>query len=293
MNIITHNKIRENFGWRGYTAQQGSHERQSRKSQVHGYPSGVAMPPATRQKCKHRGFSLVELLVVVSLIILVAGIALPTVFNLFGAGADAQAYNLLAAQLAYARSQAIFLGTYVGVHVQMADRTELEKHCYSAVVQGNPDGGGDIVFSLLDGSKPEKIPGNMAFGKLTSNFFGAGANDDEYQNLDDLDDEDGFTTFTIVFSPDGQVVKYVEDDAVGNIVFANDDLFSASSNTSPTGTELWSLPDAEPGVTAVTIFNYAEMEAISSANKREDYMHNNWGQILALNIYTGRFFHRY
>ena len=242
MKLITHNKIRDN---------------------------------------KRSGFTLIELLVVVALIILIAGIALPTVINLFSAGADAQAYNLLAAQLAYARSQAIFLGTYVGVHVQAADRSELSKHCYSAVVWDNPGDGDVHTFSLAENSKPEKIPGNMAFGKLTGNFFSG----DTYQNLSDLDDEDGFTTFTIVFSPAGQIVKFVEG---GDIVFATDDkLFGTPADDN---TVLWRTPDDAEGVTAVTIFNYAEMK---SASDRVAYMNNNWGQILALNIYTGRFFHRY
>ena len=240
----------------------------------------------TRDK-RRSGFTLIELLVVVALIILIAGIALPTVINLFSAGADAQAYNLLAAQLAYARSQAIFLGTYVGVHVQAADRSELSKDCYSAVVWDDPDVSGH-EFSLLPDAKPEKIPGNFGFGKLFGTFFNSSG---DYQGLDDSGLED-FTTFTIVFSPQGQIVKFVEGAANGHVAFTTDDKLFGDPDTNPT--VLWEKPDDAEGVTAVTIFNYAEMKAISpSGNARRDYMNNNWGQILALNIYTGRFFHRY
>jgi len=152
----------------------------------------------TKDNRRKRGFTLIELLVVVALILLVAGIALPTVMNLFSAGADAQAYNLLAAQLSYARSQAIFRGKYVGVHVQVSDRDAdgnssiNEKTCYSAVVVGELNGG-NIEFTLLDKCKPEKIPGNMGFGKLTNHFFSdtvAG----NYDHLDELAGTDGFTT---------------------------------------------------------------------------------------------------
>ncbi|MCK5114048.1 MAG: prepilin-type N-terminal cleavage/methylation domain-containing protein [Phycisphaerae bacterium] len=256
---------------------------------------------------KARGFTLIELLVVIAIIILVAATALPTAIKLFSAGADAQAYNLFAAQLAYARSQAILKGTYVGVHVQVSDRADSEKDCYSAVVVWKDVDPAlnvvDMKFALADNAKPRKIPGNMAFGQLTGNYFNASGNYDP----DGLDDSgthtlQSFTTFTIVFDSSGQVVRYIDDGVggTGNIVFddsAGNGLFGVGAPV--TGTILWNTPDPEAGATAVTIFNCAEMGAITrgtpaaTGNARRDYMNNNWGQIMALNIYTGRFFHRY
>jgi Tfp pilus assembly protein FimT len=91
------------------------------------------------------------MLVVISMIALIAGITLPSIVRLFRAGAEEQAYNILAAQLTSARALAVREGTYAGVHIQRADATDElydQRICYAAVVvfdrfgdktQGEPD----------------------------------------------------------------------------------------------------------------------------------------------------------
>ena len=72
---------------------------------------------------KRIGFTLIELMVVLAIISLLAGIAIPTLAKLFGAGAAEEAHNILSAQLSAARALAVGKGTYAGVHIQLADDT--------------------------------------------------------------------------------------------------------------------------------------------------------------------------
>ncbi|MDY6913530.1 MAG: prepilin-type N-terminal cleavage/methylation domain-containing protein [Planctomycetota bacterium] len=225
-----------------------------------------------------RGFTLIELLTVMGIIVLLAGIALPSVVGLFRAGADAQAYNLLAAQLTAARALAIQESTYAGVHVQLADPDEnpsLEGVCYASIVIYS----GSSQFGQAPGYIPRRIPGGMAFGELSNTFVNSSG---DYQGLSDIDD---FTTFTIVFSPSGSVVVNV---AGGNVQFnTNDNLFD---DTSP-NIALWDATDANDdteGVSAVTMFHYS---TFNKTGDRAAYL-NESGQFLPVNVYTGQLFQR-
>ena len=239
-------------------------------------------------------FTLVELIVTISIIALLAATALPTISGLFNAGADKQAYNIIAAQITAARALAIVEGTYAGVHVQIADRDELENICYAAVVIYD-DSTSVNAFVLADGFTPQRIPGNIAFGELRSPFVVGENYDDQFLGdgvafNDNLRD---FTTFTIVFSPAGEVVNNVNGDPVsfGN---NNTDLFKSGVNAFGIGdeTRLWRLPPDEPGVSAITLFDYKILKALTNSDARADYLDEN-GQFLVLNLYTGQFFYRY
>ena len=67
------------------------------------------------------GFTLLEMMVVIGLVSMMVAMSLPSVVALFDAGADAQAYNLITAQLTAARAQAVVGNTYSGIHIQLAD----------------------------------------------------------------------------------------------------------------------------------------------------------------------------
>ena len=68
-----------------------------------------------------RGFTLVEMLVVLAIIALIMGASLPSIRVLFTSGADAQAYNLLSAQLRAARGLAVQQQTHAAVHIRRYD----------------------------------------------------------------------------------------------------------------------------------------------------------------------------
>lgn len=252
------------------------------------------------------GFTLVELLVVIGVIVLLAAIALPSMIKLFTAGADAQAHNVLAAQTTAARALAIKEGTYAGVHVEFADaslRSTESETCYTAILILD-DASGAMVPA--PGYTPKKIPGRFAFGEVTGAFVGS---DNNYKDLDgqlNSGNLQNFTSFTIVFSPAGQVVKQVKnaDIKLGNLIvkdggntdFAKSGILFGTSQAKTDYPEiiLWADSDgraAEPGVTAITMFNAADLLSLEDAADRVDYLNEN-GQFLPVNVYTGQLFPR-
>ena len=237
---------------------------------------------------REMGFTLIEMIVVIGIIVLVAGISLPSISALMTAGSDAQAHNVLAGQLVAARSVAMQRGTHAGVHVGMAaESTGLTNACYTAVVWDNPDPavpGND--FTLAPGYSPQRISGTMAFGEIRSDFIDSEVDGGKYHDLDSLENWTDFTTFTIVFSPRGQVVKQINKLPI---------TFDASSplftDTGTDETRIWDPPLEEDGATAVTLFDYAVLNAISIPLKRAELLDSS-GQLLPVNIYTGELFPR-
>jgi prepilin-type N-terminal cleavage/methylation domain-containing protein len=73
------------------------------------------------KKMKNSGFTLVELLVVISIIAFLGAMLIPSIVGLFSSGADSQSYAMLTAELASARTLAIKTSCYVCVHIQQAN----------------------------------------------------------------------------------------------------------------------------------------------------------------------------
>ena len=218
--------------------------------------------------CGRFAFTLVELMIVITIIILVITAATPSIVRIFTAGSDAQAYNVLVAQLTAARALAIRTSTHAGVHVQIADNPRLTGKCFSAIVWDDPTTDAHL-FSLPPDYFPRRIPGGMAFSQVPVPKSGDPTN------------------FTIVFSPTGAAVKYVYGE---EIKFDGDDpIFSGPPNI-----KLWNVPWNDPddpsdqaGAVAVSIFNYSE--AMSSSNFGA-YVAANQSPPIPLNYYTGQLF---
>jgi len=257
--------------------------------------------PAPRYRLPAPAFTLIELMVVIAVIILVTATALPTLTSLFTSGQDAQAYNLLSAQLDLARALAILNSDYAAVHVQMAsdgsDFATGAGKCYSAIFvnqQVPVSGGTENHFILAEGYEPRPLPGSMAFGNVCDPYVAANGN---YNDMDG-DDLADFTNFTIIFNAQGEVVRYIN----GGWRFSGTALFHAGGGDF-SETQLWHFGDLwtnvadaadHPGATCVTIFDYKVLRSKVEAggNNAAIYL-NEYGQFLALNLYTGKFFHRY
>ena len=93
----------------------------------------------TRMRSRRNGFTLVELTVVLTLVALVAAMAMPMIVRVLEANAYSQAYYAMSAMLRAARTTALIEDTYVGMHHQKIDHTvpgseKLEDRFFMAVV---------------------------------------------------------------------------------------------------------------------------------------------------------------
>jgi len=238
--------------------------------------------PAARSRNRRSGFTLIELAVALTIILMIVAMVVPTLSRMLASRASMEAFNLVAAQLSAARAEAISGNTHTGIHVQLDDETDMaEKIAYSMVIAYDE---ADAVFKRPAIFMPQELPGYTALGKLTSDFVTT-ADPGTYKGLDTDADLEAFCAFSVIFSPEGTVVTHMKG---GNVMFAaNDPMFSGAQ------TKLWdhTLANDKPAVTAFTIFDYLELLKRESA-ERIKYL-NEYGQFLPVNMHTGQLFDRY
>jgi hypothetical protein len=262
------------------------------------------------------------MMVVVGLISLMATLALPSIVALYNSGADAQAYNLIAAQLTAARAKAIVSSTYAGIHVQMADlryedvygttrpeeplfRPELKEVSYSClIVYDDPN----KSFVRMPNAKPERVPGTIGVGYASEavtppeNAVISGTLDATISTDPDKPFGTGavnvekFTTFSIIFNPLGAVTRFADGEPIH--LDPNSPLFlpQADDKVNHQTTRLWRLKEVDYvqdryGATAITIFDMAQYQAKETADKKLDFLNEN-ARILPLNVHTGLLYER-
>jgi type II secretory pathway pseudopilin PulG len=230
---------------------------------------------------------MVEMMVVLGVIILAAGIALPSISDLLSAGADKQAYNMVSAQIRAARSLAIRKGTYAGLHIQIADASrqpDLEGVCFTSLVVLDRIENNEAYFDKAPESSPRRVPGTIAFGDLSnekSQIFSGGDGSFRYGS------PDSFTTMTIVFSPEGRIVHSVQGNPIG---------LAPDGKLVSGGGAVWSTNRSSPGesgggsteygTAAICLFNYREFDLSS---EKGEYIDKN-AILLPINVHTGQLF---
>lgn len=146
-------------------------------------------------------FTMIEMIVVVGMILLLSAVAVPSFVQLFSSGANAQAYNMVSAQMMTARNVAIERGQYAGLHFQRPDATkgpfrqirgDFEYFGYCGVVVGtfNPATSA-LTLDVSPGFAPKPMPGHMSMIDLDQTTY-----TDPYR----------FTTGTILFNPNGSLL---------------------------------------------------------------------------------------
>ncbi len=221
-------------------------------------------------------FTIIELLVAISIISLVLTITMPGIIKLFTAGTDLQSRNVISGMLGAARAAAIENQSYAGVHVQIGT----DGKCWAAVMQLDKVSG---KFVPVSGFPPKSMPGDMAFGGISSDYVSGS----HYTN-DVNTDRDGFTTFNVIFSPDGSLTGRVN----GNLPQIETDVKIFGGDGATPKQKIWEpcLPAGtgptldEDGVRAITAFHYKTFKVMPD---RQSWLEKN-GQFLCINPYTGK-----
>ncbi|MDP6634261.1 MAG: prepilin-type N-terminal cleavage/methylation domain-containing protein [Phycisphaerae bacterium] len=248
-------------------------------------------PPRRRAK----GFTLIELAVALTIILMMITMVVPTLSKMLSSRASMEAFNLVAAQLTAARAEAITGNTYAGIHVQLGAQPDMRETAYSMIIGLTEDEvlKDDPKFTRQGTFLPQELPGGTALGQLTADFV-----EDKPPSSPDPDNPDDsgvyknigsdtqlkrFCAFSIIFSPDGSVAQRVKS---ANVLFnVSDPMFNGD-------TQLWdfNLANDKPGVTAFTIFDYKKVLKLESSD-RITYLNEN-GQFLPVNMHTGQLFDR-
>jgi prepilin-type N-terminal cleavage/methylation domain-containing protein len=239
-----------------------------------------------KPQTQNTGFTLIEILVVLGIIGIVAGITLPGIVQIFSAGAEGQAYSVVNSLLRSARAHAIENSVYTLVHFQPADRS-LEEFddrwaIYAAVMEWDRD---NQVFTMPKGFEPVAIPGGVGIGRVSSDFF------DDNGDIKAITDSaaEEFVTVNVIFSPEGKVVRRAPTaDGKATFDLANGKLFDGD-------VRIWS-PDSSwgqesIGVTALTFFPLTEFMNLTSDSARR-YFLGDKAAFTGINLYTGQMFPR-
>jgi type II secretory pathway pseudopilin PulG len=252
------------------------------------------------------GFTLTELLVVATLIVLAMALVFPSMSTLFTAASPEQAEGMVSGTLGMARGLAIENGKYALVQASVGYKDQ----CYLMVYLW--DG---TTFQPAPGCTPQALPGGIAAGQVsTATSVGGGTSSTGGVNHRAFVDTTGFTTnavdvgsaqfycFTtvlVLFSPEGRWAPSIPAGANSTLVqlpystctslFYNTN--GGTLNTPPQPFIYTSGVNDGPEVAvwAMTLFNYKTVKNLATnSNSAGAVAMLNSSPSLAINLYSGQ-----
>jgi len=226
---------------------------------------------------------MVELLVVMGVILMLLLLALPNIRALLEAGSFDQARAVMAGALSTARAVALENQTYALLHVQpkvvgFQSGINITDEFWMVTMVLDPATG---KFTSAKGYHAVRLPRDVGAGEVNANFITSGQYDTKINGDPHPLAWEDFTSFNVIFAPDGSLVEDVNGkapvlDLLGpafggdNAVWGRIDLRLINNN--------------EPGTRAITFFDYKKLNVIAARAAEL----NESGQFLVINPYTGR-----
>lgn len=263
-----------------------------------------------------RGFTLTELLTVVAIVVLMGTFALPIAVRLLDSGADAQAFNLIYAQLNAARTLAMKTGNYTCFHFQVTgtQTSAPDDVCFTGIFIYSTSSS-TPGFIPAPGYDIKQLPGKMALGRITDGIVQTSsiAMSDtsetgvitNYVLSTSFAVTDaatggilpGFTEGTVIFAPNGTVVPGVpQSSGTYGITFSR----TKSDGTAyPVWSNIWGtgLVTSNTGISTLTLFHYPSLyqarysDYAGGADLRTKWLNEN-GELIPINVYTGQLLSR-
>lgn len=251
------------------------------------------------------GFTLIEMLVVVSIIAIMISLTVPAINSMVQSQRQTSAKNLIRSALAQAQAYAVKERKYAGLRFQFdADGWETGKQ-YIVLIEKVP-GVYTNEYRAVENVKPTALPEGMGFISGAVDLWPFNERNDY------LDDDEtstygwpftlnGATTFSIIFSPSGQLVTKEVEIHERNI---NDTTFGTESDASlqppivllsfdiywDINTEDYSIGSpwcqSEDSATSFYIFEKSKMADVPAEERYTQYLSSIRPEFIS--IYTGK-----